>query len=109
LLHGASPAQAAFVLERPREALAQAHGLPTALRDPRLSRAGNWLARQVTTALEALGRLEHWLRTPGEQELLARDRAIVQPLLQQLADEASVVAELVHGPAAAAAPDRRHV
>jgi ParB-like chromosome segregation protein Spo0J len=108
LLQGASPAQAAFVLERPREALAQAHGPPTALRDPRLSRAGNWLARHLTTALEALGRLEHWLRTPGEQELLARDRAIVQPLLARLADETSVVAELVLGPASAATPDRRH-
>jgi ParB-like chromosome segregation protein Spo0J len=109
LLHGASPAQAAFVLERPREALAQAHGLPTALRDPRLSRAGNWLAKHLTTALEALGRLEHWLRTPGEQELLVRDRAIVQPLLARLADEASIVAELALGPAAAAVPDRRQV
>jgi ParB-like chromosome segregation protein Spo0J len=109
LLHGASPAQAAFVLERPREALAQAHGLPTALRDPRLSRAGNWLAKHLTTALEALGRLEHWLRTPGAQELLVRDRAIVQPLLARLADEASVVAALVLGPAAATAPDRRRV
>lgn len=107
LLQGASPAQAAFVLERPREALAQAHGLPTALRDPRLSRAGNWLAKHLTTALEALGRLEYWLRTPGEQELLPRDRAIVQPLLARLADEASVVAELVLGPAAAR--DRRGV
>ena len=54
LLQGASPEQAAFVLEKPREALARARGLPTALRDPRLSRAGNWLARQLTQALEGL-------------------------------------------------------
>src|SRR5208283_4256130 len=45
LLQGASEEQAAFVLAKPREALALAHGMPTALRDPRLSRAGNWLAR----------------------------------------------------------------
>jgi len=98
LLHGASDEQAAFVLDKPREALAQARGWPTALRDPRLSRAGNWLARHLTQALEALGRVEHWLRTPGEQELRAGDRVIVQPLLERLADEASLVAQLVLGP-----------
>jgi len=98
LLQGASPEQAAFVLQKPREALAQARGLPTALRDPRLSRAGNWLARHLTQALEALGRMEHWLRTPGERELTERDRAIVQPLLERLGDQASAVAEQVLGP-----------
>ena len=56
LLQGASDEQAAFVLAQPREALAQAQGVPAALRDPRLSRAGNWLARQLTQALEALVR-----------------------------------------------------
>jgi hypothetical protein len=101
LLQGASLAQTAFVLEKPREALAQARGVPTALRDPRLSRAGNWLARQLTQALEGLVRLEHWLRTPGERELTERDREIVQPLLERLGDEASVVAEQVLGPARA--------
>ena len=98
LLQGASPEQAAFVLEKPREALAQARGLPTALRDPRLSRAGNWLARQLTQALEALVRMENWLRTPGERELTGQDREIVQPLLERLGDQASVVAEQVLGP-----------
>jgi hypothetical protein len=98
LLEGASPAQAAFVLEKPREALAQARGLPTALRDPRLSRAGNWLARNLTQALEALVRMENWLRSPGERELSERDRQIVQPLLERLGDEADMVAEQVLGP-----------
>ena len=98
LLQGAGVEQTAFVLQRPREALAQAQGVPTALRDPRLSRAGNWLAKHLTQALEALQRVEHWLRSPGEQELTAPDRVIVQPLLGRLADEASVVAELVLGP-----------
>jgi hypothetical protein len=98
LLEGASPEQAAFVLAKPREALAQAHGLPTALRDPRLSPAGNWLARNLTRALEALVRMETWLRTPGERELTERDRAIVQPLLERLGDQADAVAEQVMGP-----------
>jgi ParB/RepB/Spo0J family partition protein len=98
LLQGASPEQAAFVLAKPREALAQAHGLPAALRDPRLSPAGNWLVRHLTRALEALLRMEHWLRTPGERELTERDRQIVQPLLARLGDQAGVVADQVLGP-----------
>jgi ParB-like chromosome segregation protein Spo0J len=98
LLQGAAPAQAEFVLARPREALAQAHGMPTALRDPRLSRAGNWLARHLTQTLEALVRMENWLRTPGKRELTERDRQILQPLLERLADQANAVAEQVRGP-----------
>jgi len=98
LLQGASPEQAAFVLQQPRQALAQARGVPAALRDPRLSRAGNWLARQLTQALEALVRLEHWLRTPGQRELSERDRQIVQPLLERLGNQAGVVSEQVLGP-----------
>lgn len=98
LLQGASPEQAAFVLEKPRQALTAVHGVPTALRDPRLSRAGNWLARHLTAALEGLLRVENWLRTPNERELRQQDREILQPLLDRVGDQASVVAELVLGP-----------
>ena len=98
LLVGASAEQAAFVLAKPREALAQVQGMPTALRDPRLSRAGNWLARHLRQALEALVRVENWLRTPNERELHEKDREILQPLLARVGDQASVVAELVLGP-----------
>jgi ParB/RepB/Spo0J family partition protein len=98
LLAGASDEQAAFVLEKPREALAQVHGVPPGLRDPRLSRAGNWLARHLGHTLEALVRVETWLRTPNERELRAPDRAIVRPLLERVGDQASTVAELVLGP-----------
>ena len=98
LLQGASEEQAAFVLTQPREALRRAQGVPTALRDPRLSRAGNWLAKHLTQAVEVLTRLEQWLRTPGERELTARDREIVEPVLARLGDQAGLVAELVLGP-----------
>ncbi len=98
LLQGASPEQGAFVLQKPREALALVHGVPPALRDPRLSRAGNWLARHLVQALEALVRVENWLRTPNERELQSQDREIVQPLLARVGDQANVVAELVLGP-----------
>jgi ParB/RepB/Spo0J family partition protein len=98
LLQGASEEQAAFVLSRPRQALAQTRGAPVALRDPRLSRAGNWLARHLTQALEALVRVENWLRTPNERELPAGDRAVLEPLLTRVGDQAGMVAELVLGP-----------
>jgi hypothetical protein len=98
LLEGASDEQAAFVLAKPREALALVHGLPIALRDPRLSRAGNWLARHLGQALESLVRVENWLRTPNQGELRAQDREILQPLLLRVGDQSSVVAELVWGP-----------
>jgi ParB-like chromosome segregation protein Spo0J len=98
LLQGASGEQAAFVLAKPREALTLAQGMPTALRDPRLSQAGNWLAKHLTQALETLTRVENWLRTPNERELRDQDREIVQPLLRRVGDQSSVVAELVLGP-----------
>jgi len=98
LLQGASEEQAAFVLAKPRQALAQARSLPTALRDPRLSRAGNWLARHLTQAREALLRVENWLRTPNERELSVGDRAVLEPLLTRVGDQAVTVAELVRGP-----------
>jgi ParB/RepB/Spo0J family partition protein len=98
LLEAASEEQAAFVLARPREALQRAQGLPRALRDPRLSRAGNWLAQHLTRTLEALIGMENWLRTPNERELRAKDREILHPLLDRVGDQASVVAELVLGP-----------
>ncbi len=98
LLQGASPEQAAFVLAQPREALRRVQGVPTALRDPRLSRAGNWLARHLTQAAEVLTRLEQWLRSPGQRELTDRDRHILEPVLMQLGDQSNRVAELVLGP-----------
>src|SRR5579864_3088179 len=98
LLQGASPEQAAFVLAKPRAALRQTQPVPTALRDPRLSRAGNWLAHHLTQALTTLTRLENWLRTPAERELQIRDRELLLPLLQRVGDQAGLVAELVLGP-----------
>ena len=78
--------------------MALVHGAAPALRDPRLSRAGNWLAKHLTGALEALVRVENWLRTPNERELRTQDREILQPLLGRVGDQAGVVAELVLGP-----------
>ena len=98
LLEGASPEQAAFVLAKPREALRRVNGVPTALRDPRLSRAGNWLVKHLTQAVEVLTRLEQWLRSPGERELMDRDRPLLEPMLQELGNQAERVAEQILSP-----------
>ncbi len=98
LLQGASEEQAAFVLHQPREALARNQTALPALRDPRLSRAGNWLAKHLAQALEALVRVESWLRTPNERELRTPDREILQPQLLRVGDQAARVVELVLGP-----------
>lgn len=98
LLQGASDEQAAFVLAKPREALARARGVPPALRDPRLSQAGNWLAKHLAHLLEVLTGMENWLRTPNERELRRRDQEILEPQLLRVGDQARAVAELVLGP-----------
>ena len=94
------------MLSRPREALARSRSLPVALRDPRLSRAGNWLAKYLTQALEALVRVENWLRTPRDRELKAHDRDLLEPLLTRLGDQASLVGDLVLGPNAVCTDER---
>jgi ParB-like chromosome segregation protein Spo0J len=108
LLQGASEEQAAFVLARPRQALAQSQGLPVAFRDPRLSRAGNWLARQLTLTLEGLVRVENWLRTPNQRELRAGEREVLTPLVRRVGDQAGLVADLVCGPTRAEHPGAGH-
>ena len=55
LLQGAGAEQAAFVLARPREALRQAQGLPTALRDPRLSARGQLAGPALDASLGSAG------------------------------------------------------
>lgn len=92
-LHGASQEQEAYVLEDPRAALRQQAGVP--IRDPRLSPAGNRLARQLSLATDVLGRIESWTRHPGLAELKRDDRRLLAPSFQRLARQARGVAELV--------------
>ena len=97
LLQSASEEQAAFVLAKPREALRCAQATPTALRDPRLSARGHWVARQLAQLLDVLGRMETWLTTPAQRELTERDREVLGPSLARLGQQSSAVAELVLG------------
>jgi ParB family transcriptional regulator, chromosome partitioning protein len=95
LLQGASVARQAVLLQDVRATLVQAAGASAAVRDPRLSTAGNRLARQVGMLLDLLGRLENAQRHPGLAELTGDDRRLLAPRLNRLAGAARCVAALV--------------
>jgi ParB-like chromosome segregation protein Spo0J len=95
LLHQATPEQARFVLDRPREALQQAAGIRGPIRDPRLSPGGNRVAKQLALALDVLARLENWLRYPGLHELKLLDRRLLVPQWERLARDTRSVSALV--------------
>jgi ParB-like chromosome segregation protein Spo0J len=96
LLRGASGrSQAEYVLSRPREALAQqAHASGGRSHDPRLSVAGNRVARQLSGLLEGLTRMENWLRQRGTTELTASDGCLLAERFARLSGDAGTVAAL---------------
>ncbi len=95
LLASASREQEAYVLAKPREALQQAHGTTPRPWDPRLSVAGNRVARRLAELLDGLERLEHWLLHRGRAELTPNERSLLIPSFTRLLRDAIVVAELV--------------
>jgi len=94
LLRSATPEQEQLLLHEPRAALLQAEGVPSPVRDPRLSPAGNRLARQLGLLLDQLSRLETWQRHPGLAELKREDRRLLAPQFTRLARDAHRVANL---------------
>jgi ParB-like chromosome segregation protein Spo0J len=95
LLSGASPQQQALLLQDARAALVQAAGVAGPVRDPRLSAAGNRLARQVGLLLDLLGRLESGQRQVGLAELTREDRRLLAPRCGRLVVTARRVAAVV--------------
>ena len=94
LLASSTREQKEFVLEKPRQALAQAHGSPVRSWDPRLSTAGNHVARKLSGLLDSLARMENWLRHSGRGELSLCDTAVLSPGFARLARDGCVVGEL---------------
>ena len=86
--------QQAYVLAQPREALSQTQGFLPAVRDPRLSEAGNQVGKRLGVLLDLLGRMEVWLAHRGRTGLTPEDRAVLSPRFQRLAGEAGSVAAL---------------
>src|SRR5712691_2475003 len=96
LLQGsASREQEAYVLAQPRAALQQAHGATPRAWDPRLSAAGNRVARRLAELLDGLERLEHWLLHRGRAELPPNDRNLLTASFTRLLRDVVVAAELV--------------
>jgi ParB-like chromosome segregation protein Spo0J len=86
--------QQEYLLAHPREALSQAEGALPAVRDPRLSEAGNHVWKRVGLLLDVLGRMEVWLAHHGRTGLTPEDRVILAPRFQRLARDAGSVAAL---------------
>jgi len=87
-------AQQEYLLTQPRQALQQAQHESGWTHDPRLSRAGNRLARRLSQLLEGLSRLESWLRHTGRAELSAAERSLLEPAFVRLVPMAQSVALL---------------
>jgi ParB-like chromosome segregation protein Spo0J len=86
--------QVDYVLEKPRQALAQQHAEPWRANDPRLSPAGNRQRRQLLMLLEQLGRMESWLTQRGRGDLNGGDARLLAPGFARLARDAQSVAHL---------------
>jgi len=83
-----------YVLEKPRQAISQARGDPIRSWDPRLSTAGNRVARKLGWLLDNLARMENWLRHTGRGELSLCDCTILSPGFERLSRDGRIVAEL---------------
>jgi ParB-like chromosome segregation protein Spo0J len=94
LLAASTREQKQFVLEKPRQALSQARGLPVRSWDPRLSTAGNEVSRRLSSLLDGLGRMENWLRHQGRAKLSLCDCGLLAPGIERLSRDARVVGEL---------------
>jgi ParB-like chromosome segregation protein Spo0J len=83
-----------YLLANPRQALAQARQEGGFAHDPRLSGAGNRVARRLHTLLEGLVRMESWLVHRGRTELSVADQRVLRPAFGRLAQDSDSVAGL---------------
>jgi ParB-like chromosome segregation protein Spo0J len=90
----ASRPQVEYVLEKPRQALAQSQSGPLRTSDPRLGRAGNRVSRHLAALLEQLARMETWLAQRGRGELNSGDCALLASGFARLERDARRVADL---------------
>lgn len=92
LLASATTEQTDFVLGDPRRALRQAEERYIHHWDPRLSTAGNRIAKQLGFLLDALAKMQSWLRYRGRVDLQACDREFLAGGFRRLVDESRLVA-----------------
>ena len=85
--------QTAFVLAKPREALRQSQSSYVHQWDPRMSAAGNRIAKRLGQLLDSLAKMNTWLRYTGRADLQAVDREPLTSGFVKLEAEASLVSE----------------
>jgi ParB/RepB/Spo0J family partition protein len=95
-LLGAAPgrSQQEYILAQPRQALQQSRQQTGWAWDPRLSQAGNRVARRLAGLLDGLSHMETWLHYQGRPGLTPCDRLVLTPGFARLADDARSVAGL---------------
>lgn len=86
--------QVEYVLEKPRQALAQSQAIPFSASDPRLSPMANRVSRQLAALLDQLARMETWLSQRGRAELHVGDRLLLAERFVRLGVDAGRVADL---------------
>ena len=93
LLASSTHEQTSFVLSDPRRALRQSDERYMHAWDPRLSVAGNRVAKRLAMLLDGLARMQSWLRYQGRGDLQACDREPLESGFARLAKEGRLVAE----------------
>ena len=94
LLASSTQEQTTFVLSDPRRALRQADDRFVHHWDPRLSVAGNRVAKRLALLLDCLAKMQSWLRYQGRGELQACDREPLESGFQRLVKESRLVSEV---------------
>lgn len=87
--------QTDFVLTKPREALRQSQDTAIHHWDPRMSPAGNRVAKRLALLLDCLGKMNAWLRFEGRGQLQACDRGPLTSGFVKLHQESLLVTEAV--------------
>jgi hypothetical protein len=82
-----------FVLTKPREAIRQSQDSYVHHWDPRLSVAGNRIAKRLGLLLDCTAKMNTWLRFEGRGQLQACDREPLTEGFSQLRQEAHLLSE----------------
>jgi hypothetical protein len=93
LLASSTGEQTSFVLGDPRRALRQADERYVHAWDPRMSVAGNRIAKRLAFLLDSLAKMQSWLRYQGRGDLQACDREPLVGGFKKLGIESRQVAE----------------
>jgi ParB-like chromosome segregation protein Spo0J len=94
LLRASDRSQQAYVLQQPREALAQDEHAPLPAQDPRLSAAANLVFKRLGSLNAQMSRMENWLQHHGRAELTPRDQTLLAPHFDKLSHQATRLAAL---------------